>query len=550
MPKIKITPSKFAETFLNINSTRPFSFRGREYFRIIYDSSAKIELFKTARQSAKSTFLSNRIVTRASLYPKEILYVAPRNDQSRTFSAQKLNPVITLSPKLRQFLKITSTGVVDDKSVTFYRCFKIGSSVKLSTTFNGVDRDRGISIDDLYVDEVQDQLQDDIDVLSEGLSAAVSPYTAYAGTPKSKGNYIEKLWQDSKQIVWMIKCAGCNEWQFPNIEDNIRESGLLCKKCEKKLNVLNGQWVSLNSKGKFNGWHISQLMRLVKGLPGGLDWKTDEGIYGIWDKFSRFTPEKFNNEVLGLSFDSALNPLTFEQLKDASFLSLYKQEKFDSTFFIRPIVMGVDWGAGNNNYTVISVSMIYNDKPTVIYMKRIEGVEADPVMTAEIILDIWKKFECTDMYCDDGMFFHFEKPMRDVFGNKIFQDKIKFIKYYQNDTKLITKAKLQANNRQLFMVSRNDIMNLYVHSIKQKKVGFFNFDQFIEEKFHNDYLAIGYEIRHSKDRGERLFFLSSRDSSSPTDAFHSGLYSWLGIMMASNKLKWYYQDEKKVEVSY
>lgn len=550
MSNFKITPAKFAETFINLDSSRNFSFKGREYFIPIYNSNASTELFKTGRQCAKSTFLGNRIITRASVYPNlQVLYVAPKSDQSKTFSRQKLTPIVTQSPRLKPFLKLSSTGTVEDKNVFNFYCFKTEAYVKLSTTYNGVDRDRGISINDLYIDEVQDQLKEDIDILAEGLSAsATDKYMAYAGTPKSFGNFIEKLWKESKQIVWLMKCEGCNDWQFPSVEKNIKQEGLVCRKCGKRLNVLNGEWVSLNRKGRFNGWHISQLMRLVKGMPGSLGWETEEGLHGIWDKFKRFTPEKFHNEVMGLSYDSATIPLTYENLRKCSFSSLKKQDKFDSTFFTRPIVMGIDWGQNTNNHTVISVSILYQDRPTIIYMRRLEGGEADPFITASIIKDIWLKFECTEMFADNGLFWPFEKAMRDVFGNAIINEKLNLIYYYQNDEKLIVKSKI--TKKRLFKVSRNDAMNLYVNSIKQKKVGIYNFDEFIAENFHDDFLAVGYETRHSKDRGERLFFLSSRDSASATDAFHSGLYSWLGVMMLAKKIKWYYHDEKKADVSY
>lgn len=545
----KIRPSQFVEHFINLSSSKPFRFTGREYFRPIYDSDATLELFKTGRQCAKSTYLCNRIVTRAStIRGLQALYVAPKSEQSKMFSRQKIDPAISYSPRLKPFLKLSAGGSVISKNILNFYCFLSGSYVKLSTTYNGVDRDRGISINDLYVDEVQDQLSNDIDILKEGQSAADVKYLCYAGTPKSMGNYIERLWQDSKQIVWMMRCGGCNTWQLPNIEDNIKETGLLCKKCGKRLEVLNGEWVSLNSKGKYNGWHISQLMRLVNGMPGRLEWKTDEGIHGIWDKFTTLEPERFNNEVLGFSFDSATNPLTYQEIKDCSFENLKKQEKNDTTFFSNLVVMGIDWGCNTNNFTVVSISIVYNDKPTVIYMERFTGAESDPYVTARKIKDIWNRFECKVAFCDNGLFFHYEQPMRSVFGNRIINEKFNFIYYYLNEEKLIEKSK-RIHDRHLFKVCRNDIMSLYINSIKKKLVGFYNFEQFSDAKFHTDYLSVGYEIRHSKDKGERLFFLSSKDTAMPTDAFHSGLYSWLGVMMHSGKIQWYYENQKKVGMS-
>lgn len=541
--KLKITPSKFAETFLNLTRNVPFSFQGREYFKPIYDSNENIELFKTARQCAKSTYLGNRIITRACSQSLQILYEAPKIKQSITFSRQKLDPILTHSERLKPFLLLDSNGNVDKKNVLNYYCFKTGSYVTLSTTYNGPDRDRGISINDLYVDEVQDQLLDNINILKEGLSASTTKaYICYAGTPKSKANDIERLWEDSRQIVWMMKCEGCGIWQLPTMEDNVRESGLLCKKCEKRLNVLNGEWVVSNRNGTFNGWHITQLMRLVKGMPGGLSWTSIDGM-GIWDRYKIYTPETFNNEVLGFSSDSAENPLTFDDMKNVAIDTMPLQTKYDPTFMSRPIVMGIDWGNNKKSFTVVSIYIEFYGKPTLIFMKKFDGVEADPAIQAKLIKEIFVKFKCNMVYCDNGMFWNFEKSIRDEFGNDFVNKKFNFVYYWQNEEKLITRTRRQ--DKILLKISRNEMMNLYIGAIKQIKTKIFNFNNFVENNFHTDYLAVCYETRQSKDRGERLFFMSSRDTSHPTDAFHSGLYGWFGMMMELSSFKWYYDDDQK-----
>ncbi len=205
--------------------------------------------------------------------------------------------------------------------------------------------------------------------------------------------------------------------------------------------------------------------------------------------------------------------------------------------------MGIDWGVNNTNFTVVTVSMMYQDKPTVIYMERFSGAESDPYLTAKKIKKIYTDLECDYAFCDNGLYFHFEKPMRDVFGNEVINNKFHFIYYYQNDEKLIQKSKM--TEKKLFKVCRNDIMNLYTNTIKKLNVRIFDFEEFTKEKFHNDFLSVGYEVRNSKDRGERLFFLSSKDCGLPTDAFHSSLYAWLGMMIVHGKLQWFYENEPK-----
>ena len=109
--KVSMTPAQFAEHFYNLNYTKPFRFKGREYFIPIYNSNATTELFKTGRQCAKSTYLCHRILTRAATDSLQILYEAPKKEQSITFSRQKLDPTIFSSPKFHRFLKLNSKGI-------------------------------------------------------------------------------------------------------------------------------------------------------------------------------------------------------------------------------------------------------------------------------------------------------------------------------------------------------------------------------------------------------------------------------------------------------
>lgn len=544
--------SKFAEQYLNINASTPFSFKGREYFIPIYDSVDRVELFKTGRQCAKSTFLANRIVTRALSIPSiSILYEAPRSEQSSIFSYQKLNPLITTSPRIRPWLKQTTTGQIDGMAVERMRCFKSEAFVKLSSTFNGADRDRGISINDLYIDEVQDQIKEDIEVLAEGLSASnIPPYMAYAGTPKTESNFIEELWKDSKQIMWHVRCERCNTWQVPgeiDIEKSFQDKGLLCYKCERPLDMLNGRWVARRPTAKFNGWHIPQTMRLVPKMPGSLEWKDEFGRQGFYDKYLNYSPKRFYNEVLGFSYDTADKPLTTQDIKNAALPNLKKQTEYNTQYFMHPIVMGIDWGRNNKSYTVVSISTYYGEKPTLLYMRKFSGAEADPTRTALIIADMYKKFECTHVFCDNGMFWHFEPEIRRIFGNEFVDRNFNFVQYGGWRKELIVKVNGNKDRKLLWTVSRNDLLHLFVMNIKQRKIAFYNSTEFFEDNFHTDYLAVGYEIRESRDKGDVLFFQTSGTSEAPTDCFHSHLYSWLGLqLIIPGKIKFYFEDEKNM----
>lgn len=545
-------PSTFAERFLYAMPGLPFSFVGREYFKPIYDSNSQIELFKTARQCAKSTFIANRIITRAVSIPGlQVLYEAPRKEQSSTFSYQKFGTILQYSPDLKPFLTTTKGGKIDGMAIQRYTCFKTGAFVKLSSTFNGADRDRGISINDLYIDETQDQHEKDVVILEEGLSASnIDPYEAFAGTPKSENNYIEKLWKKSKQIVWTVRCDACNTWQLPgeyDLEKTFAPTGLLCQKCERRINVQNGRWVARNPQAEFNGWHISQIMRLVKGMKGSLKWKDPFGRLGVYDKYKHYPPDKFHNEVLGFPYDKADRPLVSRDLKNIANENLPMQKEFSHRHFMYPIVMGIDWGLNNNSFTSVSISCFTGDKPILLYMRRFEGSESDASITAKIIATLCNRYKVSHVFCDNGFFWHYETEMKKILGNDYVDKNFNFIQYGGFRKELILKVVNNKDRKLLWQVSRNEIMNLFLQQIKQKKVGIFNYEEFTKNNFQDDYLSVSYEIRENKDRGEFLFFQTSGDVDAPTDCFHAHLYSWLGLqLVVPNKMKFFIEDDRKL----
>ena len=126
-----------------------FDFTGREYLLPIYNTDDKEVLLKTARQVEKSTLLANELTVMAALLPFfRNMYVSPSHVQTRTFSNDKLKPVLERSPMIARYLQ-------DNKVSTqvFEKGFTNGSMTFLRSAFFSADRARGISSDLLCYDK-------------------------------------------------------------------------------------------------------------------------------------------------------------------------------------------------------------------------------------------------------------------------------------------------------------------------------------------------------------------------------------------------------------
>src|SRR5262245_50452692 len=78
---------------------KPIDFIGRPYLPEIYAVDQGNLILRASRQVEKSTFLANTIAYEAFRKPElNILFVAPRAEQSRIFSNDRLLPLLQQSP--------------------------------------------------------------------------------------------------------------------------------------------------------------------------------------------------------------------------------------------------------------------------------------------------------------------------------------------------------------------------------------------------------------------------------------------------------------------
>lgn len=494
-----------------------FDFGPRRHMRRIYDTPAKRILLFCARQVEKSTLLGNRAITYMAMVPAmHVLYVSPSATQTKKFSNDRLKEPIETSPSLRKFTtSMLSSNILEKQFVN-------RSMITLRYAFLNADRTRGIFTWILLIDELQDMLSDNLPVIEQCLVHAPKKWRGriYAGTPKSLDNTIEYHWSTmSTQNEWAVPhdCIGGESGRFWNIlaEKNIGKKGLICARCGKLLNPMSedAQWAMTGKRdAEFEGYRIPQLM---------VPWKP-------WDEilldYKRFPRDRFYNEVLGLSYDSGMRPLTRAQIQACcrSDISMRDVEKYRPLSYGQPVFAGIDWGTGEHSYTVIVLATYIDMKFRFFFMHRFEGEEIDPTMQIERIIELIDFFNVAIISCDYGGGYDRNHLLTRRFGPMR-------VHKWQYVTKPKYKVKYDPKLGR-WMCGRTEVMSDVFNTIKRaNQVELPNWDE-IETPYAQDMLAIYSEMNNML---RQIQYRHAVDK--PDDTFHAMTLCLLGSMLKKRR---------------
>lgn len=521
-----ISPSQFTQfAFRMIDKEglgyENFSFDGRRHMKRLYDTPARRILLKCGRQVEKSTLLGNRMITFSCLVPGfRTLYVSPSATQTKTFSVDRIKEPLETSNVLRSY---TTTALQQN---VFEKQFVNRSKITLRYAFLNADRCRGIPAWQIMIDELQDILGDNIPVIEQSSSHAPENWKSfvYAGTPKSLDNTLEYYWSGtargkpmSTMGEWMVPCDRCGSsagaGRYWNVlgEKNIQKRGLSCERCGKLLNPMHpdSQWAMFVKDGIFESYRIPQLM---------VPWRS-------WDEimldYGRYDRQRFYNEVLGISYDSGLRPLTRAQVRACSnvdvHMSIEELAKYKAIGAGSPVFCGIDWGTGENTYTVISFGTYVNSKFRIFYVHRFQGEEVDPEIQLARIIELISYFNTRLIGADYGGGHYPNDRLTRKFGPKR-------VHKYQYLPKGKRKVFWNPNFRR-WQIVRTEVMSDVFNAIKRRQIEFPNWEEF-EDPFANDMLNI-YSEYNNKLRTLQYDHKLDR----PDDTFHSVLYCFLASML-------------------
>ncbi len=380
-PRVRIRPSDLVQRILMLDG-KPFNLTDYPYLLPIYDTSAlEVGLF-TGRQIAKSTTLASKIVIEGVTSEQQLnqILVVPLQEQAYVFSTLRMRPFLHESPIIKQ-------GFFSGENIVDQMLLKVlgnGNSIFLGYAMRTADRLRGKSAGKIYFDELQDIFPEVIPVVKEMAFRVKNSRYWYCGTPKSMGNHMEAMRRRSTAGEWAVKCEnmGCGKWNISWIDKNIGNTGVVCEFCGKPINTNRGQWVQarkldlqegINAKVTMETYRIPQLIvKPVMDDPG--KWRE------LLDKYRDYPAEQFANEVLGLPFDSGMQPITMDQLLRCCVKDRPNKLPDKKDHSLPPLVMGVDWAfVGENSFTFVTIGGFnpYPHKFEVYYWKIFKGTESD-----------------------------------------------------------------------------------------------------------------------------------------------------------------------------
>jgi hypothetical protein len=352
-------PVKWVQT-TRILKGRPFSFKDRNYLLPIYrDRSPRIIIAK-ARQMEMTEWLVNWLLHNLVTYPNTTaIYTAPRMDQVSRFSRDRFRRAILDAPTLRPI--ISRVRELEDDVPAISRVpFSNGSLCYLVSAWGDFAAIRNIPADFVAIDEAQDIQGEAVPVIEESMSHSKHRRMVIVGTASDEGDQLDQLWHQSDMKEWDLEADA---------------------------------WVPQKPENQFySGYHIDQRMASwISQLPEG----HPDSIEG---KRLRYSPRRFQNEVLGLFFRGMAKPLIPQDMLNCADRTLSLLER------LRPPIVsyaGVDWGGGEFAFTVIWIITKVNDgRFLTVFVHKF--TERDPMMQVEIIGNLILQFNVKQLIADIG----------------------------------------------------------------------------------------------------------------------------------------------------
>jgi len=315
-PPPDISVSEWAETYRYIpeGAAEPGRWRNSRTPHLVgimdalSDSSVSTVVAMLASQTGKSEFLLNTIGRYAHVSPAPILMLRPTQDDARTFSKERIAPMISATPELKD--RFGSPKTRDGDNTILNKKFPGGFlSIVGSNAPSGL-ASRPIKL--LLADEV-DRYEasagtegDPISLAEKRLTTFWDRKMALVSSPgDAETSRIEPAYKTTTMERWNLPCPKCGEYQ------PLEWSGLIykdlsapvyrCRVCvetseEYEWKGGTGRWIAEFPERKDRGFHASSLISFF------IDWPE---LVKEW-LFASSESKKGNNEPLKVFINTRL----------------------------------------------------------------------------------------------------------------------------------------------------------------------------------------------------------------------------------------------------
>jgi len=235
-------------------------FSNHRFLKDIFRDWTPIQVCRKASQVGFSTMEIIKSLW-ASRYKKyNIIYTLPTFGDVGQFVPSKVNALISNNGVLQEWTK--------DKDTVLQK--KVGDGfIYYRGTFasdkNKMDSAVGIMFSsDLNIYDEADRSDQEIMMQYESrLEASEYRGKWYFSNPTSPNTLSQKLYEQSDQKHWFVKCSHCNKWQFLDYWKNVIDGQFICQYCKGVItddDRRNGQWVKKYTGREISGYWIPQLI--------------------------------------------------------------------------------------------------------------------------------------------------------------------------------------------------------------------------------------------------------------------------------------------------
>jgi phage terminase large subunit GpA-like protein len=326
-PPPKLTVSEWADLYRRLSSessAEPGQWRTdrapyqREIMDAINDPEVDTIVIMSSAQVGKTEILLNAIGYYIDYDPSPILVIQPTVEMAKTFSKDRLAPMLRDTPALRG--KVADARSRDSGNTVLHKVFPGGHITMVGANSPSGLASRPIRI--LLADEV-DRFPASAGTEGDPLTLAEKRTTTfianrkkiYVSTPTIKGaSRIEAAFENSTKEHWNLPCPSCGtyqplRWGQIKFEDVTME----CKHCgarhgEFEWKAGKGKWIAENPGAKARGFHLNELAS---------PWKRWEQIIEDFKEANKGGPEMLKawiNTSLGETWEEKGEGVEYEDL--------------------------------------------------------------------------------------------------------------------------------------------------------------------------------------------------------------------------------------------
>lgn len=328
-----------------------------EHPRQVYKKAAQMGLTEVSILKTMHGLLFGR-------YPQGVLYLLPSVADVTDFSRGRFGPFLAENPEIGK--EVSDTDAISIKRVRKAMLYLRGA--RATSKIEGFKRTssqlKSVPVDRICYDELDEMDPNMVDLARERLSHSLVKEELYLSTPSIPDFGIDKLYTESDQRVWMIRCQKCQtetclEVEFPSCLLELPDGQVIraCKKCKAEVFPKDGHWVPLYPERSKDlvGWWISQLNSAFVSPGSILKTYNDPPNHNLMEVY---------NSKLGMAFISAENRLTLPDV-----YACCGQEAM-ATKNQGPCAMGVDIGS--------MLHVVVGCRPTekalqVLYLARVSS---------------------------------------------------------------------------------------------------------------------------------------------------------------------------------